>query len=226
MDKVAIQQMNDYAMTKWVNEMQIRNSELLNETQTVRVRLFNTYGPGEHYSRLPERHLFVLLPRAPRASLHGVFEPHPHLHLHRRRGACSCGDRQSFQRGKGLQHRRQDNSRHQDRFRYRARAYRRERRFGDLQGKRKSSPHDTSAIDITKAERDLGLIETVTLKDGIERNAQVDALRLRRVVLGVSSRGDFLLFLLGELIALRHQLDVLQRNQRTPMRWSRLDRSF
>ena len=50
MDKVAIKQMNDYAMTKWVNEMQILNSAAQFGTETVRVRLFNTYGPGEYYS--------------------------------------------------------------------------------------------------------------------------------------------------------------------------------
>jgi dTDP-glucose 4,6-dehydratase len=50
MDKVAIKQMNDYAMSKWVNEMQILNSAANFGTETVRVRLFNTYGPGEYYS--------------------------------------------------------------------------------------------------------------------------------------------------------------------------------
>ena len=50
MDKVEIKQMNDYAMSKWVNEMQILNSATLYNTESVRVRLFNTYGPGEHYS--------------------------------------------------------------------------------------------------------------------------------------------------------------------------------
>jgi dTDP-glucose 4,6-dehydratase len=50
MDKVAIKQLNDYAMTKWVNEMQILNSAGRFGTETVRVRLFNTYGPGEYYS--------------------------------------------------------------------------------------------------------------------------------------------------------------------------------
>lgn len=38
--------LNDYAMTKWVNEQQIQNST----GETVIVRLFNTYGPGERYS--------------------------------------------------------------------------------------------------------------------------------------------------------------------------------
>ena len=50
MDTVPIRQMNDYAMTKWVNEMQIRNSASAFGTQTVTLRLFNTYGPGEYYS--------------------------------------------------------------------------------------------------------------------------------------------------------------------------------
>jgi dTDP-glucose 4,6-dehydratase len=50
MDRVAIKQMNDYAMSKWVNEMQILNSASNFGTETVRVRLFNTYGPGEYYS--------------------------------------------------------------------------------------------------------------------------------------------------------------------------------
>jgi dTDP-glucose 4,6-dehydratase len=50
MDKVEIKQMNDYAMSKWVNEMQVQNSATQFGTQSVRVRLFNTYGPGEYYS--------------------------------------------------------------------------------------------------------------------------------------------------------------------------------
>ncbi|HJX12041.1 MAG TPA: NAD(P)-dependent oxidoreductase [Dehalococcoidales bacterium] len=50
MDRVAIKQMNDYAMSKWVNEMQILNSAAGFGTESVRVRLFNTYGPGEYYS--------------------------------------------------------------------------------------------------------------------------------------------------------------------------------
>jgi len=50
MDTIAIRQMNDYAMSKWVNEMQIMNSAGSFGTETVRVRLFNSYGPGEYYS--------------------------------------------------------------------------------------------------------------------------------------------------------------------------------
>jgi len=50
MDEVEIRQLNDYAMTKWVGELQCINSAAMHGTETVRVRLFNTYGPGEPYS--------------------------------------------------------------------------------------------------------------------------------------------------------------------------------
>lgn len=50
MDEYEVKQLNDYAMTKWVNEMQIRNSALQYGTESIVVRLFNTYGPGEYYS--------------------------------------------------------------------------------------------------------------------------------------------------------------------------------
>ena len=49
MDKFEIKQLNDYAMSKWVNEMQIKNSALMRQTETVVVRFFNLYGPGETY---------------------------------------------------------------------------------------------------------------------------------------------------------------------------------
>lgn len=44
-------QPNDYAITKWVNELQIQNFAAKHGTETVRLRLFNAYGPGEHYHR-------------------------------------------------------------------------------------------------------------------------------------------------------------------------------
>jgi dTDP-glucose 4,6-dehydratase len=50
MDTHEIKQLNDYAMTKWVGEMQVQNSAAMRGTESVRVRLFNTYGPGEYYS--------------------------------------------------------------------------------------------------------------------------------------------------------------------------------
>jgi dTDP-glucose 4,6-dehydratase len=50
MKRQPIRQMNDYAISKWVNEQQIMNSADQFGTETVRVRLFNTYGPGEYFS--------------------------------------------------------------------------------------------------------------------------------------------------------------------------------
>ncbi|MFC1985826.1 NAD-dependent epimerase/dehydratase family protein [Chloroflexota bacterium] len=50
MDKVPIKQMNDYAITKWVGELQVLNSADMFGTETVRVRPVNAYGPHEHYS--------------------------------------------------------------------------------------------------------------------------------------------------------------------------------
>jgi dTDP-glucose 4,6-dehydratase len=50
MDDYEIKQMNDYAITKWSNELQVRNSTVQYGTESVVVRLFNTYGPGEYYS--------------------------------------------------------------------------------------------------------------------------------------------------------------------------------
>ncbi len=50
LDNNPIHQLNDYAISKWVSEQQIMNSAARFGTETVRVRLFNTYGPGEYYS--------------------------------------------------------------------------------------------------------------------------------------------------------------------------------
>ena len=49
LEKTPIKQMNDYAISKRVNEMQISNSRHQFGTQTVFVRIFNTYGPGEWF---------------------------------------------------------------------------------------------------------------------------------------------------------------------------------
>jgi len=50
MEKIEVKQLNDYAITKWVNEMQILNSSKMYNTETLRIRIFNVYGPGEYYS--------------------------------------------------------------------------------------------------------------------------------------------------------------------------------
>lgn len=48
-DREPIRQQNDYAVTKWVNEVQCLNFAERYGNQIVRVRLFNAYGPGERY---------------------------------------------------------------------------------------------------------------------------------------------------------------------------------
>lgn len=45
----SIIQHNDYAITKWVNEIQVMNFEKRFGSPIVRLRFFNAYGPGEHY---------------------------------------------------------------------------------------------------------------------------------------------------------------------------------
>lgn len=50
LDRAAIRQLNDYAMSKWVNEMQVMNATDVWGAEVVRVRLFNTYGPGEYFN--------------------------------------------------------------------------------------------------------------------------------------------------------------------------------
>jgi dTDP-glucose 4,6-dehydratase len=67
MDRHEIRQLNDYAISKWVNEMQVLNSAEQYHTESVRVRLFNTYGPGEYYS--PYRSVICLFCYR---ALHGV----------------------------------------------------------------------------------------------------------------------------------------------------------
>lgn len=48
-DEEPIRQLNDYAISKWVNEQQVMNFAKLYGNRVVRVRLFNTYGPEEDY---------------------------------------------------------------------------------------------------------------------------------------------------------------------------------
>ena len=45
----SIIQQNDYAVTKWVNEIQCMNFEKRFESPILRLRFFNAYGPGEYY---------------------------------------------------------------------------------------------------------------------------------------------------------------------------------
>ena len=46
----SIIQLNDYAITKWVNELQCMNFEKRFGSEIIRCRFFNAYGPGEYYN--------------------------------------------------------------------------------------------------------------------------------------------------------------------------------
>lgn len=49
-DMVPEPQKNDYAISKWVNEIQCRNFRLRHGNQVMILRFFNAYGPGEYYN--------------------------------------------------------------------------------------------------------------------------------------------------------------------------------
>jgi dTDP-glucose 4,6-dehydratase len=49
-EQLPLKQNNDYAISKWVNELQIKNSMETQQTETLIVRLFNAYGPGEYFT--------------------------------------------------------------------------------------------------------------------------------------------------------------------------------
>jgi dTDP-glucose 4,6-dehydratase len=42
-------QQNEYALSKWVNEVQVVNFQRRYGLDATRLRIFNTYGPGEHF---------------------------------------------------------------------------------------------------------------------------------------------------------------------------------
>jgi dTDP-glucose 4,6-dehydratase len=72
-DKKTIIQHNDYALTKWVNEVQVLNFEKRFNSPIVRLRLFNAYGPGEYYH--PYRSVVCLfIYRALKGIPYDVFE--------------------------------------------------------------------------------------------------------------------------------------------------------
>ena len=65
-------QMNDYAITKWAGELMCLNSTAMFDTEIVRVRPLNCYGPHEHYTPYKGVHTKIYLPRTERQALHGV----------------------------------------------------------------------------------------------------------------------------------------------------------
>lgn len=50
MNEIPIKQMNDYAISKWANELQCLNAALMWKNEIIRIRPVNCYGPHEEYS--------------------------------------------------------------------------------------------------------------------------------------------------------------------------------
>lgn len=48
-ERIPLHQPNEYALSKWANEVQIVNFSRRHDLDAVRLRFFNAYGPGEHY---------------------------------------------------------------------------------------------------------------------------------------------------------------------------------
>lgn len=48
-ERIPLHQPNEYALSKWANEVQIVNFSRRHDLDAVRLRFFNTYGPGETY---------------------------------------------------------------------------------------------------------------------------------------------------------------------------------
>lgn len=48
-EKIPLRQPNEYALSKYANERQIQNYTRRHDTEAVRLRFFNAYGPGETY---------------------------------------------------------------------------------------------------------------------------------------------------------------------------------
>lgn len=80
-EQKAIRQLNDYALSKWCNECQIKNSEQQFGTESVILRLFNIYGAGEPlnvYRSFISRFIYSALKREPLE----VFEGHSRTALY------------------------------------------------------------------------------------------------------------------------------------------------
>ena len=79
--KKTIIQHNDYALTKWVNEVQVLNFEKRFNSPIVRLRLFNAYGPGEYYH--PYRSVVCLfIYRALKGIPYDVFEGYSRVFMY------------------------------------------------------------------------------------------------------------------------------------------------
>ena len=168
-DKHPVHQLNDYAVSKWVNELQVRNSAALTGTETVTVRLFNTYGPGEPYSEYRSvicKFIYSALHDLP----YTVFLNHHRTSSYIddtcarwRRSASASGRAPSTTSPATTYH---DIKTVSDMI---LRACGKTDRLVTLPGLRARTTRATSDIDATRARDELGHRETVALEEGIAR---------------------------------------------------------
>ena len=81
MDDHEIKQLNDYAMTKWVNEMQVRNSTLRYGTESSGGSAIQYIWAGGILQPVSFRELPLSLLRAERAALDGISRPLTHVYV-------------------------------------------------------------------------------------------------------------------------------------------------
>ncbi len=171
MDEHEIKQMNDYAMTKWVNEMQIRNSRVLNATETVVVRLFNTYGPGEFYSPYRSvncRFLYCALRGLPFTVFRGHSRTSTYLSDTVR---TVCNISENFKPGETYNVGGRDLHTIEELAELVIRATGADPALVQIKDSEVLTT-TTKKVDISKSERDLGHTNSVSLKKGIELTAQ------------------------------------------------------
>lgn len=167
MDEHEVRQLNDYAITKWVNEQQIMNSREMHGTDSVRVRLFNTYGEGEYYS--PYRSVNCLFTYR---ALHGMAYT---VYLDHHRTSSYITDTAKTMANIV------DNFRAGEVYNIASDEYHDIKRLSDLilsevgiddslVDYRESEPFTTKdkKVDVTKARRDLGHKATVSLEEGVK----------------------------------------------------------
>ncbi len=171
MDRFEVRQMNDYALSKWVNEQQVTNSAAQFGTESVRVRLFNTYGPGEYYS--PYRSVICLFCYR---LLHDipvtVYKGHTRTSTYIddcARALASIAER--FNPGEVYNIAGDDYHSIEDAAEIVLRLSGKEDRAGDLVKYAESEILTTmhKRVDNARAKRDLDMRTTVTLEEGIER---------------------------------------------------------
>lgn len=174
MDLIEVKQMNDYAISKWANEMQVMNSAAMHGTQSVRVRLFNTYGPGELYSKYRSV-ICMFVYRALHGMPYTVYTGHTRTSTYITDMACTLANiADRFKGGEA--------------YNIGGLDYHDIKTASDLVLKyacasdalvtyKDAEPHTTThkKVDCTKAVRDLAHAPKITLEDGIR--ATVDWMR-------------------------------------------------